>query len=382
MASRISFVLFILVAAMLPGFLLVIQDRSLFFYYLVYPAAITYSIYLRYRQHTYAANLLLVIAINAVVVWLIWLSNPQRNEPLRLWILSLLPWVIFEEPLSFTLVFCSLVPVIISLLLSTIELKQSPLLPAEQDFVRQMLGISLAVGAFASIYFLRRQFFRAKQDLTLERAFYLYALNTIPLPIIVKDGITLDFVFWNRAAALTFGLPEERRVSNYTLFTDWCAAAISQLDHEVLRGESVHIEPEEHLMDKNGVAWHFRTYRVPLRLPGTGRKLLLSISEDLRAINKLLQHAEEVQKILSGFVALAQPIFVRYGIAGQELEFMHWGAAPAATDAEFNRYLVSFFSALQEANGRHRFQIAGQDYLLFYGKTTEKSTIAGIIIPV
>lgn len=381
-AARVSFSLLLLVLLAIPTFLLLISDTILFLYYCLYPLTAIVSLYLRYRGYDYYASLTMTLSVYGVVLWMSWLIGLSQVGELELWIIALLPLVLFDAKSRFTAGFLAILPVGFSISLDFLPESHSPLLPAERDFIAQMLKISIAAGAFSCIYYLHRQYVAIERTRTLENEFYSHTLNSIPMPIIIKDAITLDYVFYNNAAAMTFDLKPDLRHSNHTTFSESCAAAISRLDHEVLRGVTYHIEPDENLVHQTGLTWHFRTYRIPLELKSNGRRLLVTVSEDLRGVNLLLRRAAETQQLLGQIVQLSSPLLVRYDRASQkirtiETEFL----ADQGAQAEILAYLDFFFSRTPISSaGQHTFRLGERHYLLFYGPKAAPSDLQGMVI--
>lgn len=367
-AARVSFSLALLVFLAIPTFVLLVNDTSLLLYYSLYPVLVAFSLYLRYRRYDYWASLTMTLSVYGVVSWLAWLTGLSRVSELELWIVALLPLVLFDSSSRLTTGFLAVLPVGFSFSLGFLPPLHSPLLPAERDFIAQMLKISVAMGAFSCVYYLRRQYIAANEKRSLENEFYSHTLNSIPMPIIIKDAITLDYVFYNDAAAMTFDLRPGLRHSNQTTFSESCAAAVSRLDYEVLRSVTYHIEPDENLVHSTGLTWHFRTYRIPLELKSNGRRLLVTVSEDLRAVNLLLRRAEETQKLLNQVMELSAPLLVRYDHRQRKVHTVEAGSPPSG-HAELGAYLEFFFSRNPiSTTGQHLFQLGAQRYLLFYGQ--------------
>lgn len=367
-AARVSFSLALLIFLAIPTFLLLVNDTSLLLYYSLYPVLVVFSLYLRYRRYDYWASLIMTLGVYGVVSWLAWLTGLSRVSELELWIVALLPLVLFDNSSRLTTGLLAVLPVGFSFSLGFLPESHSPLLPAERDFIAQMLKISVAMGAFSCVYYLRRQYIAADEKRSLENEFYSHTLNSIPMPIIIKDAITLDYVFYNDAAAMTFDLRPGLRHSNQTTFSESCAATVSRLDYEVLRSITYHIEPDENLVHSTGLTWHFRTYRIPLELKGNGRRLLVTVSEDLRAVNLLLRRAEETQKLLNQVMELSAPLLVRYDHLQRKVHTVEAGS-PSSGHGELGAYLEFFFSRNPiSTTGQHIFQLGAQRYLLFYGQ--------------
>ncbi len=378
--ARVSFSLLLLVFLAVPTFLLLVNDARLLLYYSVYPVTALFSVYLRYKGRDYLSSLVMVLSVYGVVLWMCWLIGFTQVNELKLWIIALLPWVMFGEKYRLSMAVLSLLPVAFSLTLRYLPAAPSPLLPAEREFVAEMLKISVAMGAFSCVYYLRQQFTTAEKKRLLENEFYSNTLNSIPLPIIIKDGITLDYVFYNSAAALTFDLKPGYRHSNQTTFSENCAAALSRLDQDVLRSVTYHIEPDENLVHQTGLTWHFRTYRIPLELRSTGRRLLITVSEDLRAINVLLRKAEETHATLASLVSLLSPYLIRYDRRTQKVSVAQSGTPDVPSD--ILTYLEFFFARnpAQSGGGQHTFQLGTQRYLLFYGYVPRQEDLHGVVI--
>ncbi len=310
--ARVSISLLLLVFLAIPTFLLLIQNTGLIVYYLAYPLLTGYGIWLRSRGKPYLSSIVVVASVYAVVGFMSWMIGLESVQPLKWWIIALLPWVMFTENQRITIVTMTLIPVIFSIVLRYLPVFASPLLPAERDFIRQILSMSVALGGFSALYFMRRQYFATERLRRLENEFFSNTLDSIPLPIIIKDGITLEYVFFNSAAQLTYDLRPEARNSNLTTFSENSATAVSKLDQEVLRSVTYHIEPDENLVHTTGIHWHFRTYRIPLELESSGRRLLITISEDLRALNLAIRRAEETRELTGKVFSVLSPLLVRF----------------------------------------------------------------------
>lgn len=378
--AKVSLSLLLLVTLAIPAFLLLVQEARLLLYYAGYPVAALFSFYLRYRGREHLSSVIMILSVYGVVFWMCWLIGFAQVNELKLWILALLPWVMFSEQQRISVTLLSLIPVALSLSLRFLPEIPSPLYPAEREFVAEMLKISVAVGAFSCVFYLRQQHTTTERKRVLENEFYSNMLNSIPLPIVIKDAITLDYVFFNSAAELTFDLQAGQRHSNQTTFTEACASAVSRLDHDVLRSVTYHVEPDESLVHQTGLTWHFRTYRIPLELRSSGRRLLMTLNEDLKAVNTILRRAEEAQRTLSGIMTLCSPLLVRYDGEKQKLFIL---AAPAGLPTgEINAYLEFFFSrglALPAA-GQHSFQLGGTRYIVFYGQLAQDSDLHGMVL--
>ncbi|HNA78983.1 MAG TPA: hypothetical protein PKM44_04290 [Turneriella sp.] len=378
--ARVSFSLLLLVFLAIPTFLLLVNDARLLLYYSIYPLTALFSVYLRYKGREYLSSLVMVLSVYGVVLWMCWLIGFAQVNELKLWIIALLPWVMFGESHRLSLAVLSLVPVTFSLTLRFLPEIHSPLFPAEREFVAQMLKISVGMGAFSCVYYLRQQFTTAEKKRILENEFYSNTLNNIPLPIIIKDGITLDYIFYNSAAALTFDLKPGYRHSNQTTFSETCAAAVSRIDHDVLRSVTYHIESDENLVHQTGLTWHFRTYRIPLELRSSGRRLLITVSEDLRAINILLRKAEETHSTLASIVSLVSPLLIRFDRRGQKVHTVQSGTGDLPSD--ILAYLEFFFSRnqAQATGGQHSFELGNQRFLLCYGPVPRQEDLHGVVI--
>jgi hypothetical protein len=377
--ARVSFSQLLLVFLAIPTFLLLVHDSRLLLYYAIYPVTTLFSLYLRYRGKEYLSSLVMICSVYGVVLWLCWLIGFSQVHELQLWIIALLPWVIFSDKYRLTIVILSLLPVIFSLLMKYLPELSSPLFPAERGFVSQMLDFSVALGALSCVYYLRQQATTNEQKRLLENEFYANTLNSIPLPIIIKDGITLDYILYNRAAAMTFDLKPDCRHSNQTTFSEACAAAVSRLDHEAMRSVSYHIEPDENLVHQTGLTWHFRTYRIPLELK-SGRRLLITVSEDLRAIDLMLRRAEQAHTTLTAIISLLSPMLLRYERKSMKVNVAE--SNPGEIPSDILAYLEFFFSRNQPqtAGGQHTFQLGGQRFLLCYGPIPRQEDLHAIII--
>lgn len=386
-AARVSMSLLLLVLLAIPTFLLLVHDPGLILWYLFYPVGASVSLYLRSKGNNYSASVLIVISVYGVFAWMSWLVGFDKITELMWWIVALLPWVMFEEKQRITPTVLSLLPIIFSFTSRFLPRGQSPLFPAEQEFVRQILGISVALGAFSCIYFLRHQYLRTETMRVLENEFYSNTLNSIPLPIIIKDGITLEYIFYNEAAQLTYDLRTGHRHSNTTTFSEACAAAVSRLDHEALRSVTFHLEGDENLVHQTGLHWHFRTYRIPLEIQSSGRRLLITISEDLRAINVLLQQAEETRSLTEKISHLLSPLVVRYDRLSQKVVVVtpaEWPSPFKNIHSDIKTYLEFYFARLPAGApaAQHIFQLGNFRLLACYGSVPKNDDLHAVVLTV
>jgi len=341
-AARVSVALLLLVFLAVPAFLLLIQNSALLVYYLIYPPLCAFGIYLMSRGKAYIGSLVVVASVYAVVGFMSWLIGFDQVNQLKWWIIALLPWVMFTESQRVTIIVMTLLPVVFSVVLRYLPIWESPLLLAEREFIRHILGISVALGGFSALYFLRRQYFATERLRRLENEFYSNTLDSIPLPIIIKDGITLEYVFFNSAAQLTYDLRREGRNSNLTTFSESSAAAVSRLDQEVLRSVTYHIEADENLVHTTGIHWHFRTYRIPLELESSGRRLLITISEDLRALNLAIRRAEETRDLTARVFNVLAPLVAKFDNKAGRVTILNppeWLAGWAQLESDIKGYL-------------------------------------------
>ncbi|HRP68761.1 MAG TPA: hypothetical protein PLY93_04460, partial [Turneriella sp.] len=279
-ASKVTLALFTLIVLAIPSFFLILQNKYLLLYYIAYPTTMGLALYLRTLKKECLSSIVTIIGVYGVVVWLAVLVDIKSISYLVWWIISLLPWVLFTEKQRVWLLLTAALPILFSFLSTSIPLPQSPILPAEQDFLRQMLHISVALGAFSCIYFLKSALNQSEKQRTLENELYNLCFNSIPLPVIIKDAITLEYIYFNTAAQMTFGLSQDRLYSNAILFSESCATHISLLDRDTLKTMAYHIESEERLEYINSeIYWRFRTYRIPLLLQESRRRILLTVYE-------------------------------------------------------------------------------------------------------
>ncbi len=386
--AKVGFSLLLLVFLAIPAFLLMVQNKYLVIYYLVYPAAASLGLYLRYRGQEYLGSVITVLSVYAVVVWMASLIGFSQVEILNWWILALLPWVMFTEKQRVGLWITSALPLVFSFFVPLMPAPESPLLPAEQDFIRQILRISVALGAFSCIYFLRQYYFDSERLRILENEFHSNTLNAIPLPIIIKDGITLDYIFFNQAAQLTYDLNPKTHNSNTTTFSESCAATVSRLDQEVLRSVTYHIEPDENLVHQTGLHWHFRTYRIPLELKSSGRRLLVTVSEDLRALNLVMRKAQENKEMIGQVFHLLSPLFIHFASGIEKVTIANpteWLVPWQGLELEIINYLEYYLPRHPvsggETRGAHRFPLAGRSFDLYCGQLPHSSDVFGLVIP-
>ncbi|MBX3721235.1 MAG: hypothetical protein KF713_05290 [Turneriella sp.] len=387
--AKVGFSLFLLVFLAIPAFLLMVQNKYLVLYYLIHPAIVSFGIYLLYRGKQYIGSLVIVLSVYAVFAWMASLVGFSQLTPLNWWIIALLPWVMFTEKQRAGLWFTTALPVVFSFALPYMPAGDSRLLPAEQDFIRQILRISVALGAFCCIYFLRSLYYQSERLRLQENEFYSNTLNAIPLPIIIKDGITLDYVFFNQAAQLTYDLNPKVKNNNTTTFSESCATTVSRLDQEVLRSVTYHIEPDENLVHQTGLHWHFRTYRIPLELKSSGRRLLVTISEDLRALNLVMRKAQENKEMIGQVFHLLSPLFFHFALGIAKVTIAtpaEWLKPWQGLELEIISYLEYHLPrhpiGTDDRAAPHRFPLAGRTFDLYYGALPQSGDIFGLVIPV
>lgn len=387
--AKVGFSLLLLVFLTIPAFLLMVQNRYLLWYYLIYPISASLGLYLLSRGKQYIASLIIVLSVYGVVVWLFSLIGFTPVVHLKWWIIALLPWVMFNEKQQAGLWFTSALPVAFSFVAPFLQSGGSVLLPAEQDFIRQILRISVALGAFICIYFLRQHYYASERLRVQENEFYSNTLNAIPLPIIIKDGITLDYVFFNQAAQLTYDLNPKVKNNNTTTFSESCATTVSRLDQEVLRSVTYHIEPDENLVHQTGLHWHFRTYRIPLELTSSGRRLLVTISEDLRALNLVMRKAQENKEMIGQVFHLLSPLFFHFALGIEKVTIAtpaEWLKPWQGLELEIISYLEYHLPrhpmGTDDRAAPHRFPLAGRTFDLYYGALPQSGDIFGLVIPV
>ncbi|MBS0618907.1 MAG: hypothetical protein JSR44_12010 [Spirochaetes bacterium] len=382
--AKVGFILLLLVFLAIPAFFLMVKNTMLVVYYLAYPVFSIFGLYLRARGREYLANTVTVTSVFGVVAWLAWLADMKYISPLSWWILTLLPWVMFTDKQRFGLFFYSALPLAWSFIALHVQLPTSPLLPAEREFTREILNLSVGLGAFSCIFFLRRQYLQSEESRQTEADFYTDTLHAIPLPIIIKDGITLDYLFFNEAARMTYDLNRNKLNTNATTFSASCSAAVSRLDHEVLRSITYHIEANENLVHQTGIHWHFRTYRIPLESKDNGRKLLIAISEDLRALDVVLRQAERNHKSLDAICRLMHPILFHYDLRENQLQFDE----PLANEgrsaihpalARYVEYYVPRLTQHLPITTLHRFSVEDGDYIMFHAFVRERQQFSGVI---
>lgn len=383
---KVGFSLLLLVVLAIPTFLLLLQNSALLLYYSFYPVLTGLGLYLRYRGFEYSSSVVIVLSVYAVVTGLAWLAGFERASLLSWWIIALLPWVMFSHEQRAGLTIMTIIPVVFSFAVPYLPHFESPLLPAEREFVLQILRISVALGAFSCVFFLREKLHESEKLRVLENEFYHDSLHAIPLPIIIKDGITLDFIFFNQAAQLTYDLKPGMPNSNATTFSPSCAAAVSRLDQEVLRSVTYHIEADENLVHQTGLHWHFRTYRIPLELKSSGRRLLINVSEDLRAIDHVLRKAQKSGEILDHVYQLISPVLFRLDIPTEKISFVHPEtlSAPAPQlSAELENYLQYYLSRNHNlaatTPGYHNFTLGNRSFDLFFGYLNAGSALTGVL---
>jgi PAS domain-containing protein len=370
--ARVSIALLLLVFLAIPTFLLLIQNSIFILYYLVYPPLCAAGIYLMSRGKAYLGSIVVVFSVYLVVAFMSWLIGFGQVHQLKWWIIALLPWVMFSESRRLTIIVMTLIPVFFSLVLRYLPNWESPLLPAERVFIRHILSMSVALGGFSALYFMRRQYFATERLRRLENEFYSNTLDSIPLPIIIKDGITLEYVFFNSAAQLTYDLRPDVRNSNVTTFSETSATAVSRLDQEVLRSVTYHIEPDENLVHTTGIHWHFRTYRIPLELESSGRRLLITISEDLRALNLAIRRAEETRELTARVFNALSPLVARYDIKARRVTVLNppeWLHAWTQLESDMKAYLEFNLAAKNFTEPGFRrseqFVLAGRNFELY-----------------
>lgn len=386
--AQVGFSLLLLVFLAIPAFFLIVQKTYLVIFYLGYPVTATAGLYLISRGKGEAGSIIIILSVYGVILWLSWLIGFADVNPLKWWIISLLPWVMLGGKNRVGVGILSALPIVFSLALPYLFPGPGQLLPAEQHFLRKILGISVALGAFSCIFFLRKYYFESEKLRILENEFYSNALDSIPLPIIIKDGITLDFVFFNQAAQLTYDLNPHGQNSNNTTFSESSAAAVSRLDQDVLRSVTYHIEPDENFVHQSGLHWHFRTYRIPLELKSSGRRLLITVSEDLRAWNLITKKAEENKEQLHMLYHHMPPLLFRFEPAREKLVFLappqnlesgNWIELKSMT-AEYLHFHLARNSRNDSGVATHQFSLKGREFMLFYGKIPGSDDLSGVMI--
>lgn len=386
--ARVSISLLLLVFLAIPTFLLLIQNTSLVAYYLAYPLLASFGIWLRSRGKPYLGSIVVVTSVYAVVGFMSWMIGFESAHPLKWWIVALLPWVMFTEHQRITIVVMSVIPIVFSIALRYMPAAgESPLLPAEREFIRHILSMSVALGGFSALYFMRRQYFVTERLRRLENEFYSNTLDSFPLPIIIKDSITLEYVFFNSAAQLTYDLRPGARNSNITTFSENSASAVSKLDLEVLRSVTYHIEPDENLVHTTGIHWHFRTYRIPLELKSSGRKLLITISEDLRALNLAIRRAEETRDLTGKVFSILSPLVVKYDKTTGHVSILNppeWIGLWSEIETDLKNYLEFTLArqSFEEAGLRRieRFSLGARSFDLYSTVSKGNSTVTCILL--
>jgi hypothetical protein len=385
--AKVAVSLILLVFLAIPGFFLMLQNASLILYYLVYPAMSALGLYLIYRGKKQWGSAVVTLSVYGVVAWMASLVGIATISKLNWWIISLLPWVMFEKHQRMGLITVSLIPIIFSFYAPYIPETASSLLPAEREFLRQILRISVALGAFSCLFFLRQAYYELKDRRRLENEFFSNTLNSIPLPIIIKDGITLDFLFFNTAAQLTYDLNPVAQNSNRSIFSESSAASISRLDQEVLRSITYHIEPDENLVHQSGLHWHFRTYRIPFQLHSNGRRLLISISEDLRALKLMTRRAEERNEILGLIFRLSSPLIVRFDRKTKTISVVNpsetmesWQAIKEGVTEYLERYLLQKGESLTRSTDIHRFTLQNRRFDFYHALDENGAIIQGMVM--
>lgn len=386
--AQVGFSLLLLVFLAIPAFFLILQKTYLVAYYLGYPIIASFGLYLISRGKNETGSVIIILSVYGVILWLSWLIGFAEISPLKWWIISLLPWVMLGNTNRIGVGLLSGLAIVFSLALPYLFPAPGQLLPAEQNFLRQILSISVALGAFSCIFFLRKYYFESEKLRVLENEFYSNALNTIPLPIIIKDGITLDFVFFNQAAQLTYDLNPNSPNSNTTTFSESSAAAVSRLDQEVLRSVTYHIEPDENFVHQSGLHWHFRTYRIPLELKSSGRRLLITVSEDLRAWNLITKKSEENKEQLNILYHYLPPLLFRFEPMREKLTFLSppqnlesdgWHELKAMT-TEYLHFHLTRNARTDSAIATHRFKLKDREFVLFCGRIPGSEELSGVMV--
>lgn len=383
--ALVSFVLLSLVILIIPIALLLVHTSWVLLWYAGYPLLIALSLFLRYKKFYYFSSILAIVGVYGILVWLMWLMGFEKATPLMCWVVALLPWVLFDDERTVTAIFLSAFPVAFSFVVHDLPKGERILFPAEQELVKQILNISIALGAFSCIYALRRQYWRLKKRRSIESEFYSTILDSIPLPIIIKDGVTLEYVYFNEAAELTYDLARGSIQSNKTTFAEASATAVSTLDREALRSVSFHLEGEESLVHQTGLVWKFRTYRIPLQIQSSGRRLLVTISEDLRAMQLLMEQAEENRAFTQKMTHLLLPLVLRFDPLTQHLAVLR-SLHPRFENNFLRQSVINYIEerfveqGIPSAATQHLFQIDGARYIVFYGKLPQSEDCHAVVL--
>lgn len=379
-SARVGISLLLLVVLIVPGFLLILQNSRLVLYFLFYPLAAALGLWLIAKGQTYAGSLVLVLSVYGVVTWIAWHIGFGDVNKLKWWIIALLPWVLFNEKNKATILLASALPVGFSFLSFWMPPPPDYLSPGEREFMRQILRSSVALGAFSCIFFLRQAHVNSERQRKLDNEFYLHTFEAIPLPLIIKDSITLEYVFYNQAARLTFDLQDGQLNTNQTTFAESTANAVSRLDFDVLRGAAYHIEQNESFLHTTGINWYFRTYRIPLELKSSGRRLLIMVSEDLHALELTTRKAESEKVKLSRLQRLLQPLQFVYDADTQQLDITEDGRP--STNQGIRDYLTYYLPRLAKGAvvSVHAVMLAGEKYQIFLESAETPNILTGVII--
>jgi len=381
--ARVGITLVLLVFLAIPTFFIILQKSQLVYYYLLYPAFASLGLWLMARGKSYVGSIVLVLSIYGVVMWLSWHIGILEVNRLKWWIIALLPWVMFDESRRITTFFLSALPVVFSFFTHYLPINHAMLLPAEQDFLRQILRVSVAIGAFSCIYFLRKAYYEAHRTQSVQSEFNTRILDAIPLPLIIKDGITLEYIFFNEAAQLTFDLKKKILNTNHTTFSPETAASITRVDHEVLKTGGYHVKPDETFLHTTGIQWMFRTYRIPVELKASERRLLIFIAEDLLALDLVTRRAAQDRASLDEIRGFLNPVLFHFTPETGALSFplSENDLRESAAEKILGEYLEFTLTRLSAENGNpmQSFSLSGRTYRMFLDQSQNKHW-SGLII--
>jgi len=271
-------------ALIFAPFFALINRFDLLGYYAIFPPLVILAFIFHLKGRTYLSSLLLVLSTYAVYVWFSWLLHFSHYLILHWVVVAVMPFVIFSLSRWKTIGILSLSAISMLVIFSWLRKNtQSSLFEGEQARLFDLLTLVTGLGAFMFVFFLKRDYEGKYRQLNEEQSFFQQMFDSIPLPIIIKDGITLEYLYYNTAAELTFGIPHGDKITNNDVFISLSASSISQLDRQTLLKGGTSLQQEEIMVMKDGLQWTFRSYRLPLTVSFLKRTFLLHMTEDLHA---------------------------------------------------------------------------------------------------
>ncbi len=136
-------------------------------------------------------------------------------------------------------------------------------------------------------------------ELRVTSAFLDRLIKSIPIPVMVKDGKTLQFVLVNEAAEQMIGRTRDQLLgsTSHDILPPKIAQRIEERDRKALGAKRVIINPEEIVQTIGRPERYVRTRLAPV-LGEDGEPLyLVIVSEDMSEMRKLEQQVRHAQKM-------------------------------------------------------------------------------------